>query len=774
MAESRRETAGPAVRSAAGWALPVVLFAVVLTLVASAARLAPPAPLPASAPADQFSAGRARQVLAELAGDLRPHPVGSAADFAVRARIVANLRASGYASQVEPGFACQRGDACAAVENVVAELPGREPSEAVILLAHYDSVAAGPGVSDDLSSVAAILEAARILKAGPPLRNSVIFLLDEGEEAALLGAQAFAASSPEARTVRAVVNLDARGTSGRSLMFETSPDNGWLAPLYAASVRRPALSSLFTVLYEMLPNDTDFSVLRRRASGFNFAFIGDQEHYHTPHDNLANLDLGSLQHQGDNALATVRALAGADLSRPHRAGRAVFFDLLGFTTVWWPAPWSAGLAAAGLALLLLAAVRLRGKGLLTGGDLLRGIAAWPLAVVGTLVVAILFGLVLSLAGGLRVIWPARPFPTEATFWFLAATVAFAVISWVRRASFAGLWVGIWLWWGVLGLALALTLPGTCYLFVVPLLAAGVAALLLPDGEAGRAIATLVPAVFAGAIWFPTLAVVYEGLGAVLPIMAGIALLVAIALSPLLPLVAGAGAGWRIGLPAVAGLLTAVMAVGVVVLPPFSPISPRRLNLLYVDDADTHRGRWAVPTSGPLPPPLRQAAEFDKKPQPPQPWSSFQPVYTAAAPDLRLAPPELAVVEDVDVGGKRHLRLRLRSPRGAAIGVLYIPGAAEVESLSVAGHEVPGSTVAHEAVGLRTRRTAWRTLAILTLPPQGIEIEAVLAARAPQSWTIVDRTSGLPPAGDALERARPNTTVQSQDGDVTIVTRKTQI
>src|SRR5436305_3812168 len=178
MAETRRETAAPAAPSAAGWALPAAAIAVVLTLAASAVRLAPPAPKPADAPPDQFSAGRARAVLAELVGDSRPHPVGSPANAAVRERIVANLRAAGYAPKVEPGFACHRGDVCAAVQNVVAELPGREPGEAVALMAHYDSVAAGPGVSDDMAGVAAILETARILKAGPPPRHAVLFLLD--------------------------------------------------------------------------------------------------------------------------------------------------------------------------------------------------------------------------------------------------------------------------------------------------------------------------------------------------------------------------------------------------------------------------------------------------------------------------------------------------------------------------------------------------------------------------------------------------------------------
>ena len=65
------------------------------------------------------------------------------------------------------------------VSNVLARFAGREPGKSVLMMAHYDSVPAGPGASDDLSGVATLLEVARVLKAGPPLRHGVLFLLDE-------------------------------------------------------------------------------------------------------------------------------------------------------------------------------------------------------------------------------------------------------------------------------------------------------------------------------------------------------------------------------------------------------------------------------------------------------------------------------------------------------------------------------------------------------------------------------------------------------------------
>ena len=60
--------------------------------------------------------------------------------------------------------------------------------------------------------------------------------MNEGEEDDLLGAEAFVAGDPAAKEVGAVVNLEARGTTGASLMFETSDRSGWIVDLFAKSV----------------------------------------------------------------------------------------------------------------------------------------------------------------------------------------------------------------------------------------------------------------------------------------------------------------------------------------------------------------------------------------------------------------------------------------------------------------------------------------------------------------------------------------------------------
>ncbi|MBL8971433.1 MAG: M20/M25/M40 family metallo-hydrolase, partial [Myxococcales bacterium] len=301
-------------------------------------RLEPPPSLPVDAPADRFSAGRALAVLAGLVGDDEPHPVGSPAADNIRRQLLAEFAELGIPAEVQPGLACSaRGASCGRIGNVVARLPGRESGPAVLVSAHHDSVAAGPGAGDDGAGVAAILELARALAIGPPPRNPVVFLLVDGEEAGLLGAQAFVDAHPFAADLGVGVNLDAGGTRGVTSITRTSPGNARLIDAFSAVVPRPYGASVIGAVYGLTPYDTDFSVYNKaEIPSIDLGFGEDKAHYHTRLDNLDNLDPASLQHLGDTALALVRRLADDDLTTPH-PGVRVFLDALGLTLVAWPA-----------------------------------------------------------------------------------------------------------------------------------------------------------------------------------------------------------------------------------------------------------------------------------------------------------------------------------------------------------------------------------------------------------------------------------------------------
>jgi carboxypeptidase Q len=79
--------------------------------------------------------------------------------------------------------------------NTVAEIPGTDPAlkdELVILGAHFDSVAAATGATDNATGTAAMMEAMRILEAiGAKPRRTIRIALWGGEEEGLLGSRAY-------------------------------------------------------------------------------------------------------------------------------------------------------------------------------------------------------------------------------------------------------------------------------------------------------------------------------------------------------------------------------------------------------------------------------------------------------------------------------------------------------------------------------------------------------------------------------------------------------
>ena len=79
--------------------------------------------------------------------------------------------------------------------NTIAEIPGTDPQlrdEVVIVGAHFDSVAAATGATDNAAGSAAMMEAMRILKAiGAKPRRTIRIALWGGEEEGLLGSRAY-------------------------------------------------------------------------------------------------------------------------------------------------------------------------------------------------------------------------------------------------------------------------------------------------------------------------------------------------------------------------------------------------------------------------------------------------------------------------------------------------------------------------------------------------------------------------------------------------------
>ncbi|HEX7150802.1 MAG TPA: M20/M25/M40 family metallo-hydrolase [Thermoanaerobaculia bacterium] len=708
----------------------LIPFAVILAI--ALWRIEGPAPKPASAPAHEFSAARAMTTLRALLAEQTPHPLGSAANAVVRERIVAQFRSLGYDVTVQRRFACNSGKVCAEVQNVIARMPGARGAHAVAVAAHYDSVPAGPGATDDGVGTAAILEIARAVRR-ERFANPVVFLITDGEEAGLLGAEGFVADASLSRDVAAVISIENRGTAGPSVMFETSRNNRWLVSHYASTARTPITSSLFYTIYDMLPNDTDVSVFKRAGKGaLNFGAVRNVVWYHSPFDDFAHVDPRTFQHHGDNGLAALRALGNADLARSSD-GNATWFDVLGFFVLQWPQAWTLWLAIVSLAVLLFVSRRANARAITWG------VVATFLAIV----LAILGGIAISLLATARTRdaqWVATPGASIAAAWLIGIAASFCGFAMLRkRADADGLARGMAIVWHIAGIALAIFLPGAAFLLVVPAVV-----LTIALAARGNELAVALAGSTAAAILlFPLGIVLYDALGAgAIPALAILLALYAMTAAPAI-------ASYRMAV--IAAIAALVFAVVAMTLPAYTPQRPRALNLVYVDDAALPSPVWAANA---LTPPLERAAKFARTNPADMPWVRTPIRWSAPAPRLNL--PRVAVTA---ARGANGLRVSVRSQRNAQRVALVFRSDAPVRGIRINGVVPPPPPERSRTPSINGWQfvTVWGTGADVDIDTSG-KVEVVAS----------DTTFGLPAEGAGLMRAREGSMAfPVHDGDVTI-------
>ncbi len=282
-------------------------------------------------PGSAESAQSALQRWRTLPGANVPHPLGSAA----HAQLGEALERHFQALPLERAHQ----KTAAGLTNFALRRAGTSALPPVVLMAHWDSVAAGPGAADDGAGMSVLLELAeRCAKnEAAPLR-STIFLATDGEERGLLGARAFLEEHPWARDGGVLINLEARGTSGPVFLFETVGNQRALIATAQPALPFPAAFSLAAEIYERMPNDTDLSVFRAdpRWHGCNLAFIRGLEHYHTAQDNAENLSGASVAHMLESAEGLLEAWQ-REAHTPQGREPAPHTSLWGRVLLWWPA-----------------------------------------------------------------------------------------------------------------------------------------------------------------------------------------------------------------------------------------------------------------------------------------------------------------------------------------------------------------------------------------------------------------------------------------------------
>jgi putative aminopeptidase FrvX len=707
-----------------------------------------------------FATERAYATLQNLLAEQVPHPTGSPENQRVRDRIVAELRAAGYEPEVQSAFQCAPPDkspGCTQVENIIAVLKGTGEGRAILATAHYDSVPAGPGVGDDGVGVVVMLELARALKATPPARNDVIFLITDGEETGLRGAVAFARNHPLMQQVEIVVNVEARGNTGPAIMFETGTGNSQLIRLFADAVGSQVSNSLAYEIYRLLPNDTDFTIYKNAGlNGYNFAMIGDAARYHTPKDNLALLDRNTLRHHGEQVTALVRALQAQDLENLRSKEDASYFDLFGKGLVHWPASLNLPMALA--ALVLLVGIVVTGRASLSLAGVIWSLASLLVLPFGMFAIGWILSYPLGIWPEVHVLdhqapWPARIALLGATF--AVATITAHLLA--SRTEPQAVTLVYWLFLSLLAVASAAALPGASYAFLWPVMIFALVAGL------GRFIALTAAIRWASVAGFVAIAMFWTGHMLALDAVVGFPLSqfkilalfpMAMALVPLF-MMAAPLRNTVLAIPVVLTVATAALAS---TMPGYTPDNPRPLNIVYHQDADTGDARWLVQET-PIDRSFMQRAGFGPAPERID-LAGLVPTqaYVRKATSAGLEAPSLDLVSREEHGDKLRLSGQIRSVRAGFVFGLIIPPGSGIAAVTLEGQPLltPERLASGKPVWARIFGTANKPLSI-----------AIEHAKTGTGRVVVFERSALPDTPEAGElmdlRPRNASPVHAGDG-----------
>ncbi|WP_194409349.1 M20/M25/M40 family metallo-hydrolase [Microbacterium cremeum] len=117
-------------------------------------------------------------------------------------------------------------------KNVIAELPGVNPDNVVMAGAHLDSVPAGPGINDNGSGSAALLDIAESMRKVKP-QNTVRFAWWGAEEVGLVGSAAYVEglSDAERERIALYLNFDMVASPNYIFMVYDGDESTWEAPV---------------------------------------------------------------------------------------------------------------------------------------------------------------------------------------------------------------------------------------------------------------------------------------------------------------------------------------------------------------------------------------------------------------------------------------------------------------------------------------------------------------------------------------------------------------
>ena len=553
---------------------------------------------PSSVEETKFSTERALIPLKEITK--APHYIGTKEHARVRNYLIGQLEELGLETQVQEGFVINpKWKSLDKPKNIIAKIQGSENGKSLLLLSHYDSaLTPSYGASDAGSGVVTILETLRAYKSsGKKPKNDIIVLFTDAEEVGLDGARLFVNNHPWAKNVGIALNFEARGSGGPSNMIvETNGGNKNLIKAFMeADVKFPVASSLMYSIYKMLPNDTDSTVLREGADidGFFFAFIDDHYDYHTANDTYDNLDVNTLQHQGEYLLPLVHYFGDSDLNQLKSLDDHVYINLPFFKMVSYPFTWVFPMLLVAIIIFIVLIIYGLRKRVLTGNGVVRGFIPFTLAMIfcgilgfyGWKLILLMYPQYQEIQHG----FTYNGHTYISFFVLLSLGVLFGIYyKFSKKINVANLLIAPLIFWLLINIGVAIYLKGAAF-FIIPVFLGLLSLWILIRKDRPNLILLTIIGSIAIFIFAPLVQFFPVGLG--LKMLVGSCLFTALLFGILLPVI-----GFYKFKKILAMLFVMVASLFFIKAHLSSNFSPNRQkpnSLVYYHDADNNKNYWAT-------------------------------------------------------------------------------------------------------------------------------------------------------------------------------------
>jgi hypothetical protein len=219
----------------------------------------------------------------------------------------------------------------AEITNAIGYLPGTDPSAGNLLIsAHLDhlGVVRGtvmPGANDDASGTTAVLELARALASGSPMKRGILFVCYGSEELGGFGSRYFASHPPvPLSSIVANLELEMIGAQDPKLPAGHLMITGFERSDFGEILKKNGA----LIASDPYPEEHFF----QRSDNYSLALQGIVAHtvsgwavtptYHQPTDTVASLDIAFMTRAIQSLIAPLRSIAnGTDTPRWREGGR---------------------------------------------------------------------------------------------------------------------------------------------------------------------------------------------------------------------------------------------------------------------------------------------------------------------------------------------------------------------------------------------------------------------------------------------------------------------